>query len=255
MLKLSRPLCIIDTETTGTLENIDRVIELGVVKLHPDGEETTWRSLFNPGFSIPAEATAVHGITDALVKDSPSFGALAGGIWRSFSGCDVGGFNVGFDTKMLNREFLRSNLESPFKDAKVIDAMRIYHKEHPRDLAAAHKLYLRTEMVNHHSALADAQAARRIIDAQAMDLLVGTPLDTWFDRLVEASKPDVSPAAVDSGGKLVMRHGVTVLAFGKHAGLPLTNVDRGYLEWILKQDFAADFKQIVGNVLGGIGTS
>lgn len=245
-MKLSRPLCVIDVETTGTLDNIDRVVELGVVKLHPDGHEVTWRSLFDPGFPIPAEAIAVHGISDDLVKQSPRFETLGEGIWQSFNGCDVAGYNVGFDTKMLNKEFARMGLSSPFEGAKVIDAMRIFHKEEPRDLAAAYKHYKGQPLLHHHSALADAMAAKEIILAQAARNCESIDSFGW---LVQASKPEVSPSAVDAEGRVVTRNGVPVLAFGKHAGTPLVKVDRGYLEWALKQDFPNDFKVLLQNTL------
>lgn len=241
MLKLTRPCAFIDVETTGTLENLDRVIELGVHNVHPDGTITRWRSLFNPGMAIPLEATAVHGIDDARVASAPKFQDLAPGIWESLHGCDIGGFNVRFDIKMLRREFGRCGFADPFTEALIVDAMGIYHKNNPRDLGAAYNHYMGRPLDGHHTADVDAEAAYTVLLQQI--LVHGLNPDVI--SLAKASAPEKPANALDSEGKLILRNGEAVLTFGKHAGTPLRQVDQSYIDWMLKQDFPGELKVLI----------
>src|SRR5918997_4470557 len=138
-IALERPLAVIDLETTGTDPKCDRIIEVSALKLAPGGEADHRTRRVNPGVPIPPEATAVHGITDDDVADSPTFRAIAPGLARYLDGCDLAGFNVlNFDLRLLVAEYNRAGMTFPVAGRRVVDACKIFHKREPRDLAAAY---------------------------------------------------------------------------------------------------------------------
>ena len=166
-IKLDRPLAIFDIESTGTSPRADRIIELAVIRIDPDGSETSRNWLVNPTIPIPVETTAVHGITDDIVKDCPTFAQIAHEVDAFIKGCDLGGYNViRFDIPMLGEEFLRAGLDLKVDDRRVLDAQRIYHQREPRDLAAALSFFCGREHTDAHGAEADAQATLDVIKGQ-----------------------------------------------------------------------------------------
>src|SRR5690349_13843685 len=141
-LKLKRALAIIDLETTGIWPDVDRIVEIAILKVHPDGSLEKYHERINPDMSIPAEATAVHGIADKHVKDSPSFAKLAKAIANFLAGCDLAGFNlIRFDLPLIESEFARAGISFSRDHRFVIDACKIFHLKEPRHLAAAHKFF------------------------------------------------------------------------------------------------------------------
>ena len=111
-LNLKRPIIFFDLETTGTDTSNDRIVEISMVKVAPDGEKTIKTRRINPEMPIPAEATAVHHITDEDVKDCPTFKQIAKSLKAFMEGCDFGGFNSNrFDLPVLVEEFLRAGVE------------------------------------------------------------------------------------------------------------------------------------------------
>ena len=155
-LNLKRPIIFFDLETTGIDTAKDRIVEISMVKINPDGERTVKTRRINPGMHIPAEATAIHGITDDDVKECPSFAQIARSLAQFIEGCDFGGFNSNrFDLPMLVEEFMRAGVEVDFRRRKFIDVQNIFHKLEQRTLIAAYKFYCDKDLTDAHSAEAD----------------------------------------------------------------------------------------------------
>ncbi len=166
-LRLDRPLAFIDVETTGLNPYSDRIVELSILKIYPDGSEDYKSHRINPQIPIPAEATAIHGITDADVAEEPYFYQYARSIRDFLEDCDIAGFNViKFDLPCLEAEFARANIEFTRRDRYLIDSQVIYHIREPRTLESAYQKYCGKEMVNAHCAEADAKATAEILDSQ-----------------------------------------------------------------------------------------
>src|SRR3954470_24327215 len=166
-IRLDRPLAALDLETTGTDPKLDRLVEVSVLRVRPDGGHDHRTQRVNPGVLIPPAATAIHGIGDADVAGSPSFRAIAPGLARFLDGCDLAGFNVlNFDLRLLVAEFNRIGLAFPVAGRRVIDTCRIFHLREPRDLTAAYKFYCGLRHEGAHGAAADVLATTAILDGQ-----------------------------------------------------------------------------------------
>lgn len=249
-LKLTRPLVCFDVETTGTDPKTDRIVQLGLVKTYPDGRVTEWETLVNPRIAIPPEVTAVHGITDEMVRDAPPFPRVAPMIVAGFRDCDIAGYNVTFDLRFLKEELLRCGapLDAGLLDGYVVDGYRIFKEKEPHDLTTAVAKYLGTDHQGAHTALADARATLGVIEAQIAHYgLPETPQElhaAFFDK--------VKPGHLDPEGKIAWRNGEACLNFGKYPGMALRKVDHGYLRWIMAGDFSPKVKAIVGDALRGV---
>ena len=128
-LKLEKPIIFFDLETTGVQVAKDRIVEISILKVFPNGnkESKTW--LVNPTIPIPAETTAIHGITDEKVANEPTFKQLASEIAELLHNCDLGGFNSNrFDIPLLAEEFLRVDIDFDMDNRKAIDIQNIFHK-------------------------------------------------------------------------------------------------------------------------------
>ncbi|MCB9169222.1 MAG: 3'-5' exonuclease [Flavobacteriales bacterium] len=232
-LKLERPLAFFDLETTGVRIGSDRIVQIGVVVMDPNGGRLSWKSLVDPGIPIPPEATAVHHITDADVADAPTLEALADELLELLRGCDLGGFNcLRFDVPLLAEELHRIGRNWDTSSLRIVDVQRIFHKMEPRDLGAAVRFYLGGELVGAHDALADVEATAEVLLAQ-LERYPELPVDV--DQLGEFSGDcDRSP---DPAGKLTFdASGTVCLAFGKYRGWPLEQVGRndpGYMQWLM----------------------
>lgn len=166
-LQLKRPIACVDLETTGVSITQDRIIEISIVKLYPDGKEEIRTRRINPQMPIPKEASAIHGIFDEDVANEPTFKELANGIKQFLDNCDLCGFNSNkFDFPILTEEFLRAGMDVNFRDRHLVDVQQIFFKKEPRNLAAALKFYCNKEIQNAHSAEADALATVEILKAQ-----------------------------------------------------------------------------------------
>lgn len=249
ILQLTRPIVFFDLETTGTHPGLDRIVQIGLVKVRPDGSETEWESLVDPEVPIPPEATAIHGITDEMVRGKPTMRNLAGVIVAGLRDCDVGGYNVPFDVRVLVAELRRVGcpLEAGVLDGAVIDACRIFHKEHPRNLTAAEERYLATPpREDVHSALSDARASLRVLEAQ---LIAHEHLPRTVQALDELLNWTPEPGFADAQGKLAYRHGHLTINFGKNATKRLDQIDTRDLEWIMRNDFSKVVKRFVEDEL------
>jgi DNA polymerase-3 subunit epsilon len=246
-LVLHKPLVILDVETTGTDPQNDRIVEIGILKILPDGRQEHCNHRVNPGVPIPPEATAVHGITDTDIANEPRFIQLAANLLTFLEGCDLCGFNLKrFDLRVLYAEFNRASLALPLEGRAILDAMEIFHAREPRDLAAAVRFYCGREHEGAHAAATDVLATAEILDA-----MLGRYTD--LPRTVVGLNQHLkNPNAADSDGKFVRVEGELRFTFGKYRGQPLDAVARmkpDYLQWMLTQDFFDDTKVIVKDAL------
>ena len=250
-LKLDSPLVVFDLETTGINPRNDRIVEFAAIKVLPDGSEESLTLRINPEQPIPAEATAIHGISDADVAEAPTFRKAARQVLDFLSGCDLSGFNIiRFDVPLLCQEFRRVNIEFDISKIRMIDAQRIYHMREPRTLAAALNFYCGQSHDNAHSAEADTRATLNVLEAQ---------LQKYSDLPRDVSELDAicnprDPEALDNEGKLKWRDNEVIIAFGQKNGIPLrkmANTEPGYLRWMLNKDFSPEVKAIVRDALEG----
>lgn len=239
MIKLTRPLVVLDLETTGLNITEDRIIEIGIVKVYPDESLEKENYRINPEMPIPEAATKVHGITDADVKDEPTFAALAEYLFSVFTDCDICGYNSNyFDVPMLVEHFLRIG-KNPFNDStKFIDVQTIYKKKEERTLSAAVRYFLGKEPEDAHSALYDAEMTADILYKQVERY---PDIGNDVDSLAKYSEYENSKR-VDFAGKLVRNEkGEICYNIGKAKGTPVKN-DPGFGEWMLEKDFPQDTK-------------
>ena len=249
-LKLTRPLVVFDLETTGLLPRKDRIIELAAVKVMPDGSEIEKCWLLNPGMPIPADAAAIHGITDEIVKDCPSFKDKADEIWEFFEGADLGGFNSDhYDIPCLEEEFARVGRALAPSTRKHVDVQRIYHKMFPRNLSAAVRHYLGRDHEGAHGAEADARATLEVLKAQMTEHADVLPKSV--DELDEYLVPH-DPLNFDRQGTLRWRDGELTVNFGKKKGESLKKLllnEPNFLKWIVKGDFDTEVRMVVKDLL------
>lgn len=249
-IPLDRPLAVLDLETTGLSIARDRIIELAVLRMDPGGSVDERVRRFNPGIPIPPEATAVHGIRDEDVAHEPPFAARARSLLELLDPCDLAGFNLRrFDLPLLLAEFRRAGLHLETRGRRLIDVKMIFHREEPRDLAAAARFYLGREPAGTHSALGDVRTSAAVLAAQIeryghlprdMEGLhrycdeiapFETEVDRWFRR---------------------EQDGAYVLRLGKHQGRRLDDVARSepdYLHWMLEADMDEGVLAVVRQAL------
>ncbi len=240
-LTLTKPLVFFDIESTGISTSKDRIIELYLIKLNPEGTEEHLHELYNPGIPIPAEASAIHGIYDKDVKDKPSFTQKAAELNLFLDNCDFAGFNSNkFDVPLLVEEFYRAGLNLDIEHRKLVDVMRIFHTMEPRNLAAAVKFYCDKELENAHSAKYDTIATFEILKAQ---LEKYPTLDKTIEGLHKLSAQN---GQVDLAGRIVMNdRKEEVFNFGKHKGKLVKEVlkrEPSYYDWMMQSDFTANTK-------------
>lgn len=251
LVPLDRPLAIIDLEATGTAPHRDRIVEISVLRISPDGSKILRHRRLNPGMPIPPEATEVHGIHDQDVAGEPEFRHVAATLAELLQDCDLAGFGiVQFDLPMLRTEFDRAGIEFPIDGRRIIDAKAIYHFMEPRDLSAAHRYYCGEPFEAAHSAEADTLATYRVLVAQLQRY---PQLPHSLDDLHRLSNPRQAEF-VDSEGKLIWRNNEVHFNFGKHRGTPLREVcatDVEYVRWLIAKDFRADLKNVLAAALEG----
>ncbi len=243
-LNLTRPIIFFDLETTGTNVTNDRIVELSYVKVYPDGKEERKTRRLNPEMPIPAEATAVHHITNEDVKDELTFKSIAKNLNDIFEGCDIAGFNSNkFDVPMLVQEFSRCGIRFDLTGRRLIDVQTIFHKMEQRTLVAAYKFYCGKDLEGAHSALADTDATYEVLKSQ-LDRY--PELKNDMDFLAEFSSQSNN---LDLAGRIVKNaQGVPVMNFGKFKGVPVKDVlskEPGYYDWMLQGDFPQNTKDVM----------
>ncbi len=250
-LNLERPLVFFDLETTGVNISTDRIVEISMVKVMPNGDEETKTRRINPEMNIPAESTAIHGITNEDVKDCPTFKQLANGIKAYIDGCDMAGYNSDkFDVPLLNEEFNRAGVEIDMHDRKYIDVQTIFYKKEPRTLIAAYAKYCGKNLEEAHSANADTQATVDVLKAQ---LDTYTDLENNVDFLSEYSHHN---RLVDFAGLMVYNDkDEIVFNFGKYKGKKVEDIlsrEPSYYAWIENGKFTQDSKDCLKKVKDGM---
>ena len=247
-LNLKNPIVFFDLETTGLDIANDRIVEIAYIKVYPNGNEESFTYRINPGMPIPADATAVHGITDEDVKDCPTFKEMAKKIAADFKGADLAGYNSArFDLPMLAEEFLRADVDIDLSTRKMVDVQTIFHKKEQRTLSAAYKFYCKADLTDAHAAMADTQATYEILKAQ-LDVYPDLKNDMAFLADYTCTSKNV-----DFAGRIVYNDkGVEVINFGKYKGQPVADVlqnDPGYYGWIMGADFPLTTKQAFTRLL------
>lgn len=243
-LKLHRPICFFDLETTGTDISKDRIVEIAIFKVYPNGnkESKTW--LVNPEMPIPAQTTAIHGITNEKVAHEPTFKELSSHVYNMIKDADLAGFNSDrFDIPLLAEELLRAGVDFDMKNRVSVDVQTIFHKKEERTLSAAYRFYCEQTLENAHSAEADTMATYEILKAQ-LDRY--SDLENDIKSLSEFTK---RKTAVDFAGFIVLdKDGDEVFSFGKHKGLKVEKVleqEPGYYGWIQNADFPLYTKKVL----------
>ena len=244
---LTRPIAFLDLETTGINFTADRIIELAIVKILPDGTQQIKRRLVNPLMPIPPSSTEIHGITDEMVKDAPSFKQIANETRQFLENCDLGGYNSNrFDWPMLMEEFLRAGLDFEVTGRRLIDVQRIFHQMEPRTLSAAYKFYCNKSLDDAHSAEADAIATWQVFEAQlAKYENLGNTVESVMKAVGEEQ-------IVDFARRFIMEKGVEIFNFGKHKGRPVADVLKAepqYYDWMMKGDFPMHTKLKLTEIL------
>ena len=241
MLQLKKPLAFIDLETTGVNLGLDRIVEIAIVKILPDGSKSVKRKLLNPEMAIPKASSDIHGITDEMVKDAPTFKQVAHELKQMLDGCDLAGYNSNrFDIPLLMEEFLRVQVDFDMKNRKLLDVQNIFHKMEPRTLGAAYKFYCNKALDGAHSAEVDASATHEILEAQ---LERYPELGNNVDTILKTIGEDV---IVDFARRFIMENGTEVFNFGKFKGRPVADVLKSepqYYDWMMKGDFPQHTKQ------------
>ena len=250
-LVLERPLVFFDIESTGTNPYRDRIVEIAVIKVMPDGSREDVVRRINPCMPIPAGASAVHGIYDDDVKDCPTFDVIAHNLYNYLENCDLAGYNiVKFDVPMLQEEFKRCGLELSMRNRKLIDVFNIFCRLYPRNLSAAYKFFCDGNLEDAHSALADTDATVAVLFGQ---LAKHPELPREMAGLAEFSSARDADF-VDSEGRLKFSGDEVVINFGKNSGRRLRDLaseDPGFLRWMLRSDFSEEVKNIIKNALAG----
>jgi DNA polymerase-3 subunit epsilon len=246
-LQLSRPIAFIDLETTGVNVSLDRIVEIAVVKIMADGTKQVKRKLINPLMPIPSGSTEVHGISDEMVKDAPSFKQAANEIKQFMENCDIAGYNSNrFDIPMLIEEFLRAGIEFSVDGRKLLDVQKVFHLMEQRTLGAAYKFYCNKVLEGAHSAEVDATATWEVLEAQVERYPV---IGDTVESIVKFTGED---DIVDFARRFVKEKGMEVFNFGKHKGKPVTQVlkeEPQYYDWMMKGDFPLDTKQKLTEIL------
>lgn len=236
-MQLERPLLLFDIESTGVDVCLDRIVELGVTVLHPDGSVNPrgWSARFNPGIPIPAEATAVHGITDADVAALPPFSHWAPRLHQRFQGKDLATYNGNrFDIPLLDEEMRRCGLKLDLTGVRVIDAAGLFYKKEPRDLGAYIERYCKRPRVGAHGAGTDSSETLEALQAQLAEYDELAEMD--LDELARYSRLN-EHEPVDIAGKLYRDpEGFVCFAFGKNKDKRVAD-QKGYANWMFKKDF------------------
>jgi len=246
-LNLTRPIAFIDLETTGVNVSNDRIVEIAIVKILPDGTRQVKRKLINPLIPIPSGASDVHGITDEMVKDAPSFKQVANEIKQFMDNCDMGGYNSNrFDVPMLIEEFLRAGVSFSADGRKLVDVQKVFHMMEQRTLGAAYKFYCNKVLDGAHSAEVDATATWEVLEAQIERY---PQIGDTVESIVKFTGED---DIVDFARRFVKENGIEIFNFGKHKGKPVTQVlkeEPQYYDWMMKGDFAMNTKQKLTEIL------
>jgi len=259
-LSLERPIIFFDLETTGLDLVRDKIIEIFMLKVKPDGTTETYEQLFNPQIAIPEEVINITGITNEMVKDKPTFREKAQEIANFIDDSDFAGFNSNkFDIPLLAEELLNAGIDIDFSSRNSVDVMVLFHRLEPRNLAAAYRFYCNREMENAHTAKADAIATYEILLAMLDKYLENEnhaynhENDLIFDKNIK-SLSEISKyhkTADLAGHILINEDGKEIFNFGKYKGKAVEEIftiEPQYYDWIMKSQFPQYTKKIVDKI-------
>jgi DNA polymerase III subunit epsilon len=244
MLQLTRPIAFIDLETTGVNLSTDRIVELAIVKIMPDGTRIAKRRLINPQMAIPTASSDIHGITDDMVKDAPTFKQMSNEIKQFLENCDLGGYNSNrFDIPLLMEEFLRSDIDVDLSTRRMVDVQHIFYTMQPRTLTAAYEFYCGKELVGAHGAEADINATIEVMEAQLTKYeKLGNTVDSILSCIGEEKLVDYARRFSYN------EKGEEIFNFGKYKNMTAAEVfkkDPHYYDWMMKGDFPMHTKKKV----------
>ncbi|TVP51121.1 MAG: 3'-5' exonuclease [Mongoliibacter sp.] len=253
-LNLKNPIAFFDIESTGINISTDRIVEISILKLHPDGKKETKTLLINPTIPIPKETSLIHGIYDEDVKDAPTFKEIARELHQFLVGADLSGFNVlKFDIPLLVEEFLRAGIDFDIEKRNILDSQKIFFMMEKRNLTAAYKFYCGKNLENAHSAEADTIASYEVFEAQVERYLGEEAEDLQGNKLgifendMKKIHSILNEKMVDLAGRFIFNdEGVECFNFGKQKGKPIAQVlkeEPGYYDWMMKGDFPLDTKR------------
>jgi len=259
-LKLSRPIAFFDLETTGIKVATDRIVEISIVKIHPDGKREIKTRRVNPERPIPAETSEIHGIYDEDVKDEPTFKKLAKSLDQFLVNCDLAGYNSNrFDIPLLAEEFLRAGIDFDVENRNLVDVQNVFHKMEQRTLVAGYKFYCGKDLTNAHSAEADTLATLEIMEAM-LDKYQGVDFKDKKGNISQPVVNDVKALAeftqvnknVDLIGHIVLNdEGKEVINFGKHKGKVVADIfkkEPSYYDWMMRGDFPQYTKKVITKI-------
>lgn len=246
MLKISRPIAFFDLETTGVNISTDKIVEIAIVKLMPDGTRIAKRKLINP--EQPILNSDIHGVTDEMVKDAPTFKVVANEIKQFVENCDLGGYNSNrFDVPLLMEEFLRAGMDLDLTHNKMLDVQHIFYSMEPRTLTAAYKFYCGKDLENAHSAEADINATIDVLESQLKR----------YDNLGETVESILTVVGEEKIVDYARRFGFNdkdeeIFNFGKFKGRVVTEVLKSepqYYDWMMKGDFPLHTKKKLTEIM------
>lgn len=246
-LQLSKPLVFLDIESTGINVGTDRIIEISLLKVHPEGQEESLTLRVNPTIPIPPESSRIHGIFDQDVADEPSFAERANEIAGFIKGCDLGGYNSNkFDIPLLAEEFARAGVDIDLKKMRLVDVQVIFFKNEPRTLSAAYQFYCQKNLEHAHTAEADVRATWEIFQAQL------ERYDNLSENIDEIASFSSNTKSVDFAGRIVYNDkGDECFNFGKHKGKKVLDVfsrEPGYYAWMMQGDFPEYTKRVITRI-------
>lgn len=251
-LSLKKPIIFFDLETTGLSITNDRIVQIGYIKVMPNGTEEEGNLLVNPECHIPEEVSAIHHITDEMVKDKPTFKQLAGRLEQIFKGCDLAGYNSNrFDVPLLIEEFLRADVKFDLSKVRFVDVQSIFYKKEPRNLSAAYRFYCGKQLEGAHSADADIRATYEVLQAQ-LDRYANDKVDPLQNDIEWLQSYTRMNRNVDPMGAMVYDDQQRpCFNFGKYKGRLVTDVltkDPSYYAWMINGDFARSTKQWITQI-------
>ena len=246
MINLTKPLAFFDLETTGLDITNDRIIEIGILKMNPDGSQESYQKRVNPEMPISLESTEITGISDSDVMDCPTFKELAAEIAAFIGDADLAGYNSNkFDIPVLAEGFLRAESDFDMSARRAIDVQNIFHKMEQRTLAAAYQFYCQQELKNAHSAYADIEATQQVYMAQ---LEKYDTLEKDIDFLADFARMG-NNEILDFAGRLARNEkGEAIYNFGKHKGKLVKDIllnEPGYYNWMMEGDFPQQTKNVL----------
>jgi len=263
-LNLKRPLVFLDLETTGTDIASDRIVEIAMLKIDPNGREFTYEKRVNPTIPIPPQVSEIHGITNEDVVTCPLFKEIAREVANFLKGTDIAGYNIcKFDIPLLAEELLRAQIDFDLRQCNYVDVQNIFHQMEKRTLSAAYKFYCNQEHTGAHSALGDSRATYQILKAQ-LDRYQNIPYEDEkgvksfevVNDINTLSKFSYKTEHVDYAGRIIYdENNIPVFNFGKHKGVSVAKVfekDPGYYSWVLSSNFPEFTKKVLTEIRLGI---